>query len=612
MAITGDGAANLLRGTATSNEILGLGGNDTVRAWFGADTVSGGAGNDDIWGGDGADKLYGNSGNDVIFGYNTDDRNLGSGDITLTRVTPVTLERPVFATSAPGDPNKLYVIEQHTGQIEIVNTVNGAVAAEPFLDLPAGDISTGNEQGLLGFAFDPDYATNRKFYVYLTNADGDVEVRSYLRSATDATKADPGSGNVILTIDKDNGEGNHNGGWMGFGPDGYLYISVGDEGGAGDASNNAQNKDVLWGKMLRIDINGDDFPGNPNRDYAIPDDNPFVGVAGLDEIWAYGLRNPWRSSFDKLTGDLYIGDVGQGEREEINFEKAGGAGGVNYGWKVKEGRIVFDDSVPGNPPANSPLLTDPVVNYAHDPATGGFSVTGGYVYRGTEGGMKGRYLYADFVTDKLWSFKIVGGKAVDVTNHTEQVLLKDGATLQDIASFAEDGNGNLYIVGLNGVISKLSFGTASGDGADLIDGGAGSDRLFGGAGRDTVYGGTENDTVHGGSQADILRGNEGNDQVFGSAGNDQITGGEGADTVTGGGGRDTFYFGLTSASDRIADFQNDIDTIRIGDGYGFATASQALGFADQVGGNVVFTFNGGQVLTVVGTTLAELPNDLLV
>ena len=159
---------------------------------------------------------------------------------------------------------------------------------------------------------------------------------------------------MILRINRDNGATNHSGGWMGFGPDGLLYLAIGDEGQSGDPANNAQNRRELWGKILRIDVDGDDFAGE-GRDYAIPEDNPFAGRRGADEIWALGLRNPWRASFDRETGDLYIGDVGQAEREEIDFQPAGARGGANYGWKVMEGRLVFDDSVEGNPrPAATP------------------------------------------------------------------------------------------------------------------------------------------------------------------------------------------------------------------------------------------------------------------
>ena len=329
-------------------------------------------------------------------------------------------ERPVYATAAPGDPGRLYVVEQHSGRIEILDLATGEVAARPFLDLPDGMLADGNEQGLLGLAFHPDYAENRRFFVFLTRADGDVEVRAYRRAAGDPDRAVAASGDTILRIDKDNGAGNHNGGWIGFGPDGLLHVAVGDEGLAGDPANNAQDKGELWGKILRIDVDGDDFAGGA-RDYAIPDDNPFVGRAGRDEVWALGLRNPWRASFDRETGDFWLGDVGQDAREEIDVVRAGRPGGTNFGWKVKEGERVFDDGVAGNPPPDSPALTDPLVTYRHGPG-GGFAVVGGYVHRGEDEGMQGRYLYADFVSGELWSLRLVGDRAVDVTDHRAQLV----------------------------------------------------------------------------------------------------------------------------------------------------------------------------------------------
>ena len=440
-------------------------------------------------------------------------------------------------------------------------------------------LADGNEQGLLGLAFHPDYAENRRFFVFLTRADGDVEVRAYRRAAGDPDRAVAASGDTILRIDKDNGAGNHNGGWIGFGPDGLLHVAVGDEGLAGDPSNNAQDRGELWGKILRIDVDGDDFAGGA-RDYAIPDDNPFVGRAGRDEVWALGLRNPWRASFDRETGDFWLGDVGQDAREEIDVVRAGRPGGTNFGWKVKEGERVFDDGVAGNPPPDSPALTDPLVTYRHGPG-GGFAVVGGYVHRGEDEGMQGRYLYADFVSGGLWSLRLVGNRAVDVTDHRAQLV---GAEFAGVTSFAEDARGNLYAVGIDGTVSRLRFREGSGDGADRIAGGAGDDRLFGGAGDDALMGGRGRDRLDGGGQ------------------DDRLAGGRGADE---------FVFRPGSGHDRIVDFRDDVDAIRLGDGFGFATPAEALALATEAGGDVVFDF-GRERLTVRDATRAELGDDLLV
>jgi Ca2+-binding RTX toxin-like protein len=605
MVIVGDGAGNVLKGTARPDGISGLAGNDVIFAGPGADTVSGGIGDDRISGGQGADRLFGADGNDTIYGFDRGDAAPASGRILATTVGAHLFSRPVFAASAPGDPDRLYVVEQHSGRILILDTRTGATDPVPFLDLPDASLARGNEQGLLGLAFHPGYASNGRFFVYRTRADGDVEIRAFRRSATDPDRAEAG-GTPVLLIGKDNGAPNHNGGWIGFGPDGYLYAAVGDEGAAGDPTNNAQNTGALWGKLLRIDVNGDDFPGRADRNYAIPDDNPFVGRAGADEIWALGLRNPWRCSFDRVTGDLYIGDVGQGAREEIDFQPAAHPGGANYGWKVKEGELVFDDGVPGNPGPDSPALTDPVVTYGHG---AGIAVVGGYVYRGESAGMQGRYLYADFASQQFWSLRIVGGRAQDLANHTAQLA---PASLAGITSFAEDGRGNLYAVGIGGTITRLDFGAVSGDSGNTIAGGAGHDRLFGGAGPDRLDGDSGNDDLYGGLQNDVLRGGPGADRLFGHAGDDVLSGGSGNDRLTGEAGADTFVFHPAPGADTVVDFADGIDRIRFGGGFGFDAPAEALDFAQQVGGSVVFVFGGGRAVTVLDTTLAALQDDVLV
>ena len=243
-----------------------------IRAGSGGDRVEGGGGDDRIAGGEGRDRLAGGAGDDLIFGFGGSDRRAGS-DAIAVRPVGEGFERPVYATAAPGDPGRLYVVEQHSGRIEILDLATGEIGARPFLDLPDGMLADGNEQGLLGLAFHPDYAENRRFFVFLTRADGDVEVRAYRRAAGDPDRAVAASGDTILRIDKDNGAGNHNGGWIGFGPDGMLHVAVGDEGLAGDPANNAQDQGELWGKILRIDVDGDDFAGGA-RDYAIPDGQP--------------------------------------------------------------------------------------------------------------------------------------------------------------------------------------------------------------------------------------------------------------------------------------------------------------------------------------------------
>jgi glucose/arabinose dehydrogenase len=292
-------------------------------------------------------------------------------------------ENPVALAGAKDGSGRLFVVEQ-SGVIRIVG-------GGEFLDIQDRVDDFGNEQGLLGLAFHPDFANNGYFYVnYIYDPPGDdldwTRVSRFEISDGDPNVADSESEKIILTFAQD--FSNHNGGDLHFGPDGYLYISSGDGGSGNDPKDRGQSLDTLMGKILRIDVDG----GDP---YAIPADNPFVGTAGaVGEIWAYGLRNPWRMSFDRTTGDLYIGDVGQLEREEINRQPASSTGGENYGWACMEGDLVQNfQECDGTP------LTAPILVYDHGI---GCSVTGGYVYRGTIGGLYGRYVFADYCAGNLY------------------------------------------------------------------------------------------------------------------------------------------------------------------------------------------------------------------
>lgn len=593
----------LINGTPRANLLTGTIGADLLRGLAGTDTLRGAAGADRLAGGDGADRLFGGDGNDVLLGHSSFDAVAGAGSILATRIA-TGFDQPVFATAAPDAPDRLFIVEK-TGQIKILNPATGTTTT--FLDIPDGQLSTGGEQGLLGLAFHPDYASNGKFYVYMVDEGGNLEVRQYTRSATNPNRADAGSANVILTIPHPENS-NHNGGWLGFGPDGLLYIATGDGGSGGDPDNNAQNRNSLLGKMLRIDVNGDDFAGDATRDYAIPDDNPFASSAGADEIWATGLRNPWRPSFDRATGDLYIADVGQGAREEINWQPAGSNGGENYGWVVREGDIVFDPNRPGNPDPESPSLTDPVQVYDHSGSpNGGFSVTGGYVYRGPAAGLQGVYLYADFVTNQIWSFRVVDGRAVDQANRTDQ-LVTSGGSIDQIASFGEDGRGNLYIIGLDGEVFLLRPQATAGDGADYLDGGAGRDVLRGGVGNDTLIGGTGNDTLNGNTQNDTLRGGAGVDLLLGGRGADVFDFDTRADSRTGTTGRDVIA-DFTDGRDRL-DFSTLDARASIDGNQRFTFVDTAAFTADgqiravQAGTSVVLHLN------ITGISVAEMQVEL--
>lgn len=375
-----------------------------------------------------------------------------------TRRIAFGLSQPLFATAPPGDTGRLFIVEKATGRIKILNLVTEEILATPFIEI--SDIVTVNEQGLLGLAFDPNYAGNGYFYVNLTvSPTGATEIRRYQVSDTDENVADLGSELLLLTFAQP--QVNHNGGWMDFGPDGYLYIATGDGGGsndddAGHTPGLGNGQDItgnLLGKMLRIDVHGDDFPGDPASNYAVPADNPFVGITGDDEIWAYGLRNPWRNSFDRKTGDLYIADVGQGAKEEINFQPASSVGGENYGWRVMEGDLCNFGSDPT--PCFDDSFTPPIHVYAHVGApNGGNSITGGYVYRGPRAALQGTYFFADYISDQIWTFKYDGANKTDFTNRTAE-MAPDSGIISAVVSFGEDARGNLYIVDLDGEIFRI-------------------------------------------------------------------------------------------------------------------------------------------------------------
>ena len=382
-------------------------------------------------------------------------------------------DRPVFATQPPGDSSRLFVLEQQTGEIKILDLNTGTSNPTPFLEVQG--ISSGGERGLLGLAFHPDYATNGRFYVNYTNLTGATVVEQYTRSTENIANT---TGTQVLSFSQP--QGNHNAGWIGFGPDDLLYIATGDGGASNDIGtghtagigNSQDTTNNLLGKILRVDVDGDDFAGDANRNYSVPASNPFVGQAGDDEIYVFGLRNPFRNSFDRQTGDLYIADVGQNAREEINILFNDSSGGANFGWREREGTIQTPGSVGGPKTAD---MTDPIYDYTHGNGNlQGRSVTGGYVYRGPITTLDGRYFFADFVNDRLWSFEFDGTanpSLFDGNNFTSFVdwsdILTDETgsplTLNNISSFGEDADGNLYIVELGGDIYRISDMVLLGD-----------------------------------------------------------------------------------------------------------------------------------------------------
>jgi glucose/arabinose dehydrogenase len=353
-------------------------------------------------------------------------------------------------TSPAGDRERLFIVEQHTGRIKILRLANGSINPTPFLQI--GGLLSGNEQGLLGLAFHPEFATNGTFYVNLTVPGGAfgrgiTQVRRY-RVSSDRDIADPSTATNVITFDQP--FANHNGGWIDFGPrDGFLYIAAGDGGSANDPGNRAQNLREVLGKLLRIDVNGDDFPGDPDRNYAVPASNPFVGRADArPEIWAFGLRNPWRCGFDRETGDLYIADVGQDRFEEVNVQPASSTGGENYGWRLREGKHET-----GLDPVGAQRLADPIHEYSHDD---GLAIIGGYVYRGTLiAGLEGMYFFADH-TGRVWSLRFDGTRVSEFTERTAELFGSDGP--QGISSFGEDAAGELYITDVfAGTLHKVTL-----------------------------------------------------------------------------------------------------------------------------------------------------------
>ena len=338
--------------------------------------------------------------------------------------------KPLYATHAGDGSGRLFVVEQ-PGRILIA--VNGAVNPEPFLDLSAIVGSDGYEQGLLGLAFHPDYRQNGLFYVYYTDKQGDSVLARY-RVSDDPNRADA-AGEVLFTLGQP--YANHNGGQLAFGPDGYLYLGLGDGGSANDPRDNAQNLGTLLGKILRLDVNN----GTP---YGVPDTNPFVQQAeARPEIWSYGWRNPWRFSFDRQTGDMFVADVGQAKYEEVHVEPAGSPGGLNYGWRLLEGAHCFDPAE-CDPAALGVQL--PAAEYTHE--EGGCSVTGGYVYRGSRfPALTGIYFYGDFCSGLVWGLR----RAAD--GGWKQAQLLDSEL--SLSSFGEDEAGEVYVVDHKGQLFQI-------------------------------------------------------------------------------------------------------------------------------------------------------------
>lgn len=342
------------------------------------------------------------------------------------------LDNPVYITHAGDGSGRLFVLEQG-GLISIVK--NGTLNPKPFLDvseLIPDDVIRGGytERGLLGLVFHPDYAKNGLFFIDYTNREGNTVIARYHVKASDPNQADPASVKIILTVKQP--YENHKGGQLAFGPDGYLYIGLGDGGSLRDPDGNGQKTSTLLGKILRIDVNADT--------YTVPPTNPFVGKAEfLPEIWAYGLRNPWRFSFDRATGDLYIGDVGEDKWEEVDFQPAKSHGGENYGWSIYEGKERFSQATPNGDEVM------PVAVFGHDE---GCAMVSGYVYRGKAlPALAGVYFYGDYCYGRIWAlYQTASGE------WKNSIFSQTG---RQISSFGEDEQGEIYMVDYKGIIFRL-------------------------------------------------------------------------------------------------------------------------------------------------------------
>jgi glucose/arabinose dehydrogenase len=349
---------------------------------------------------------------------------------TLSRVG--NFAEPTYLTAAPGDSQRLFVVERQ-GTIRVLH--HDTAQARPFLDL-RGQIQTGFvEQGLLSMAFDPQYAANGRFFVYFTNPNGDIRIVRY-KVSSDRDSADEATADTILRVAHP-GQSNHNGGQLQFGPDNMLWLGTGDGGGGGDPDGNGQNKHALLGKLLRLDVSG-------ASGYTIPANNPFAtDTSGAREVWSYGLRNPWRFSFDRQTGDLYIGDVGQNRYEEVDVSttSAQRGRGVNFGWNIMEGLHCY----PNDPCTTIGQL--PVVEYPH--LGNACSITGGYVYRGSAlPDLAGNYFYADYCDGSVHSIQY----PTNTTPGDWTTLLSPGGS---ISGFGQDARGELYILQLTGPVWRI-------------------------------------------------------------------------------------------------------------------------------------------------------------
>ncbi|MDB9741636.1 PQQ-dependent sugar dehydrogenase [Akkermansiaceae bacterium] len=356
------------------------------------------------------------------------------------------LKEPVWATSTKSAPNYFYILEK-PGTIKIYDSKTRQLLSNNFIDLTANIRVKMNEQGLLGMAFCPDFSKNGEFYLYYTDTKGDTKISRFRTDPKNPVSASPASEQILLSIDQP--YKNHNGGWIGFGTDRCLYIATGDGGSSFDPKNRAQDLSSHLGKLLRINVIG-------HKTYAIPTSNPFIKQPNIKpEIYAYGLRNPWRCCWNPSNGDFYVADVGQREKEEINVVPKSKLKGANFGWRLREGDIETPKKKVGGP--NNAAYIQPVYTYGHSAAANeGLSITGGFVYRGSVKELRGKYFFADFANPRIWSINVSGNKATNFTDWTQRLKTHEQRIFR-VASFAEDHAGEMYVLEFSeGKVYKFS------------------------------------------------------------------------------------------------------------------------------------------------------------
>ncbi|MEE2908023.1 MAG: PQQ-dependent sugar dehydrogenase [Planctomycetota bacterium] len=384
------------------------------------------------------------------------------------------LSQPTWVAAPPGDQERLMIV-QKGGRIRLAK--DDVLQSGSFLDL-SGLVPTETWNGMLGLCFDPDYANNGRFYVQhpLGGSSSNRVCVAQYEVSDNPDVADLTSRQIILEMDYPGAQAFHVGGWIGFGPDGYLYVPMGDGGFSGDATAGARSQSLnsAWGKVLRIDVHGEDaYPSDPDRNFAIPSDNPFIGQ-GLGEIWVRGLRNPYRADFDEVTGDFWIADVGLFMREEIDIVPAGSSGGHNFGWDCAEGTWCMTN---GNCVCNA-LLTSPIHEYDH---SDGCSITGGSVYDGcVMPEMQGRYFFSDWCTARIWSGRYQGGNFppfVDLVEHTSELNPVGQLDISDVTAIGADGQGELIVVSQDGNLYRIQ--PLEGDDGCIVQGDVDGDGIVG-------------------------------------------------------------------------------------------------------------------------------------